>query len=198
MWRICGGIMEKIKRVKLSLNSEAEVVVNADIEMKDEHDVDDIYFIMFNILHNPLRFVVATVGDFSGILQKQGHSEAQIQKWLATDPQVFMEKVIGNQQVLFESAEEKVRVILDSKDNAMMARAVVASMINNGFYWQHSHYKINGTTHEPKIQKVPTIELLPDLNQMLEIIKIWDTFDLKEFLMSQGASAEQVDALLNS
>jgi hypothetical protein len=129
---------------------------------------------------------------------KQGHSEAKIQHWLKTDPQEFMQQVIGNQEILFESAEEKVRVMLDSKNNAMMARAVVASMINNGFYWQHSHYTINGNRHEPKIQKVPTIELLADLNQILDIIKIWDTFDLKEFLMSQGATAEQVDALLES
>ena len=44
--------MKRIKNVKLSLNNEAEVVVSADIEMNGTDDVDDIYFVMFNILHN--------------------------------------------------------------------------------------------------------------------------------------------------
>jgi hypothetical protein len=78
----------------------------------------------------------------------------------------------------------------------MMARAVVASMIDNGFYWQHSNYSVNGVVSEPKIQQVPTKELMLDLNQMLEIIKQWETFDLRDFLMAQGATKEQVDAMM--
>ena len=57
MWRIrLGDIMEKITKIKLSLNNEAEVVVVADIKMHGKEDTDDVYFVMFNILHNPLRF----------------------------------------------------------------------------------------------------------------------------------------------
>lgn len=188
--------MEKITKVKLSLNSNAEVVVVADIKMHGKEDTDDVYFVMFNILHNPLRFVVATVGDFAGILLKQGHSHDQVLDWLNNDPEKFMHNVLSNQEVLFGEAKEKVRVILDAKNNAMMARAVVASMIDNGFYWQHSNYSVNGVVSEPKIQQVPTKELMLDLNQMLEIIKQWETFDLRDFLMSQGATKEQVDAMM--
>jgi len=50
--------MKQIKNVKLSLNKEAEVVVTADIVMEGPDDPDDVYFVMFNILHNPLRLVV--------------------------------------------------------------------------------------------------------------------------------------------
>jgi len=188
--------MEKITKVKLSLNNNAEVVVVADIKMHGKEDTDDVYFVMFNILHNPLRFVVATVGDFAGILLKQGHSKANVLDWLNNDPEKFMGNVLSDQEILFSEAKEKVRVILDSQKNAMMARAVVASMIDNGFYWQHSNYSVNGVVSEPKIQQVPTKELMLDLNQMLEIIKQWETFDLREFLISQGATKEQVDAMM--
>jgi len=188
--------MEKITKVKLSLNNNAEVVVVADIKMHGKDDTDDVYFVKFNILHNPLRFVVATVGDFAGILLKQGHSNTQVLDWLNNDPEKFMHNVLSNQEVLFGEAKEKVRVILDSQKSAMMARAVVASMIDNGFYWQHSNYSVNGVVSEPKIQQVPTKELMLDLNQMLEIIKQWETFDLRDFLMAQGATKEQVDAMM--
>jgi hypothetical protein len=190
--------MEKIKKVKLSLNSEAEVVVVADIKMHGKLDTDDIYFVMFNILHNPLRFVVATVGDFAGILLQQGHSKTRVLDWLANNPEEFMSKVLNNQEVLFGAAKEKVRVILDAQKNANMARAVVASMIDKGFYWQQSNYWVDGVMSEPKMQQVPTKELMLDLNQMLNIIKSWETFDLREFLMEQGATKEQVDNMMEA
>jgi hypothetical protein len=190
--------MEKIKKVKLSLNSEAEVVVVADIKMHGKMDTDDIYFVMFNILHNPLRFVVATVGDFAGILLQQGHSKTRVLDWLANNPEEFMSKVLNNQEVLFGAAKEKVRVILDAQKNANMARAVVASMIDKGFYWQQSNYWVDGVMSEPKMQQVPTKELMLDLNQMLNIIKSWETFDLREFLMEQGATKEQVDNMMEA
>ena len=190
--------MEKIKKVKLSLNSEAEVVVVADIKMHGKTDTDDIYFVMFNILHNPLRFVVATVGDFAGILLQQGHSKTQVLDWLTNNPEEFMSKVLNNQEVLFGAAKEKVRVMLDAQKNANMARAVVASMIDKGFYWQQSNYWVDGVMSEPKMQQVPTKELMLDLNQMLNIIKSWETFDLREFLMEQGATKEQVDNMMEA
>ncbi len=189
--------MKNIKTVKLSLNQEIEVVVQANIEMHGEDDTDDIYFVMFNILHNPLRFVVATVSDFSSILQKQGHSRSQVLSWLKNDPEEFMKRVFADQQGIFENAQEKVRVTLDSPENAMMARAVVTSMIDKGYYWQHSDYKVNGET-TPKVQKIPTTELLLDLTNMLDIIKDWENFDLGSYLLSHGASQEEVDALLNT
>ena len=80
----------------------------------------------------------------------------------------------------------------------MMARAVVASMIDKGFYWQQSNYQVDGIVSEPKMQQVPTKELSLDLDQMLKIIKQWETFDLRDFLMEQGATKEQVDAMMEA
>jgi len=37
-----------------------------------------------------------------------------------------------------------------------------------------------------------------DLNQMLNIIKSWESFDLREFLMAQGATKEQVDNMMEA
>ena len=52
--------MKAIKDVKLGFK-EQEVLVTADIDM-EHNDLDDLYFVMFNILDNPLRFVVAVAG----------------------------------------------------------------------------------------------------------------------------------------
>ena len=187
--------MKKISQVKLSLNEKAEVVVNADIEMNNKEDTDDIYFIMFNILHNPLRFVVATVGDFSQVLLNKGIPQAQIDEWLLTSPDKFVQSVMTDTVALFGAAQEKVRVKLDSPKNAQLSRAVISSMIQQGFYHQISHYKINGELMETKDQKIPTLDLLDDLKQMLEIVKIWDSFDLKEFMLSKGVDISQLEGL---
>jgi len=191
--------MKAIKRVKLSLNKAAEVVVTADIEMRSEQDPDDVYFVMFNILHDPLRMVVATVGNFCGILS-EAHSLTleQSEALLQAEPERFMQLVLGDQVRLFGSAEEKVKVVLDSQKNADMARAVVASMINNGKYHQVSNYYIGSNDPVVKVQEVPTKELLPDLHQMLNIIKEWENFDLREFLIKQGANPSDVDAMLGA
>ena len=68
-------------------------------------------------------------------------------------------------------------------------------MIQQGFYHQVSHYKINGELMETKEQKIPTLDLLDDLKQMLEIVKIWDSFDLKEFMLSKGVDISQLEGL---
>jgi hypothetical protein len=190
--------MKAIKQVKLSLNKEAQVVVTADIHMKSEQDPDDVYFVMFNILHDPLRLVVATVGDFVGLLStSQNLSESQSESVLMNDPEKFMQLVLGDQVGMFAAAEEKVKVVLDSQKNADMARAVVASMINQGMYHQVSNYYLPGQTDPVvKTQEVPTKELMADLHQMLGIIKEWEGFDLREFLIKQGADPQQVDQML--
>ena len=71
-------------------------------------------------------------------------------------------------------------------------------MIDKGFYWQQSNYWVDGVMSEPKMQQVPTKELMLDLNQMLNIIKSWESFDLREFLMAQGATKEQVDNMMEA
>jgi hypothetical protein len=190
-------IMKAINKVKLSLNRDAEVVVTADIEMRSEQDPDDVYFVMFNILHDPLRMVVATVGNFCGLLaEAQNLTLEQSEELLKAEPERFMQLVLSDQARLFGAAEEKVKVVLDSQKNADMARAVVTSMINNGKYHQVSNYRVGAAEPVVKVQEVPTKELLPDLHQMLNIIKEWEDFDLREFLIKQGANPAEVDAML--
>jgi|GEM_PF-1575119 hypothetical protein len=190
--------MKTIKQVKLSLNKSAQVVVTADIHMKSAEDPDDVYFVMFNILHDPLRLVVATVGDFVGMLSEgQNITIPQSQSVLVNDPEKFMQMVLGDQARVFASAEEKVKVVLNSQKNADMARAVIASMINNGLYHQVSNYHVNGEVIV-KTQEVPTKELMADLHQMLDIVKQWEDFDLREFLIKQGADPSQLDEILSA
>jgi len=98
--------------------------------------------------------------------------------------------------MLFGAAQEKVKVELSTQKNADLARAVVASMINKGKYHQVSNYLVAGQEPVAKHQEVPTKELMADLNQMLMIIKDWEGFDLKEFLVKQGVDPAQVDAML--
>ena len=58
--------MKSISDVRLGFKDQ-EVLVTADIDMV-EGDLDDLYFVMFNILDNPLRFVVAVAGNFVDFL----------------------------------------------------------------------------------------------------------------------------------
>jgi len=121
----------------------------------------------------------------------------QSQSVLVNDPEKFMQMVLGDQNRVFASAEEKVKVVLNSQKNADMARAVIASMINNGLYHQVSNYHVNGEVIV-KTQEVPTKELMADLHQMLDIVKQWEDFDLREFLIKQGADPSQLDEILSA
>ena len=47
--------MKKIGKVKLGINNDLEVVIVSDVAMNGEADKDDLYFVMFNIMHQPLR-----------------------------------------------------------------------------------------------------------------------------------------------
>ena len=63
--------MDKINKVQLGLNNDMEVVVTSEVVMHDQNDRDDVYFVMFNILDNPLRFVVSTAGNFTEFLTQR-------------------------------------------------------------------------------------------------------------------------------
>ena len=83
--------MEQIVSVKLGLNSDMEVVVTSDVQMKSAEDRDDVYFVMFNILDDPLRFVVATSSNFEAFLTQKGHSQTQLNEWLFDNPYKFLD-----------------------------------------------------------------------------------------------------------
>ena len=50
--------MKSIKNVKLGFNKNAEVTVVADVEMKDENDIDSLFLCFFTILNPPLRLSI--------------------------------------------------------------------------------------------------------------------------------------------
>ena len=60
MWKVYN--MKEIKQVKLGFNKNAEVTVVADIEMKEDSDLDSLFLCFFTILHPPLRLSVITTG----------------------------------------------------------------------------------------------------------------------------------------
>ena len=50
--------MNKIGKVKLGINNELDVVIVSDVSMNGEADKDDLYFVMFNIMHEQLQLLV--------------------------------------------------------------------------------------------------------------------------------------------
>ena len=174
--------MESIKNVKLGLDpKKMQVVVSADITMKDEADKDDLYLIMFNIMDNPLRLSLFTIGDLFGLAQKNtGMPDSQIIRLAEKQPDKYISLALGNPEDLSEVGVENVRILLDSPENAKKARIVLSSMIEHKHYLQKSKYHI-GSKIIDKEQKVETIELITQLKMMLEIVKRWDNFDIDTF-----------------
>ena len=78
-----------------------------------------------------------------------------------------------------ERGVEKIKIPLDSQENADKARIIIASMIDKGRFIQKSNYIIDGES-QFKEQDVDTANMVPQLKLMLEIIKKWDTIDLDE------------------
>lgn len=191
--------MEQIVSVKLGLNNDMEVVVTSDVRMKSADDRDDVYFVMFNILDAPLRFVVATSSNFEEFLTKKGHSSAQLNGWLLDNPDKFLGAIVEHQMEVMQNGVERVKVSLDSQQNADMARTVILSMIDKGYFVNVSNYHVPGST-EPvqRIQKVPTKELMNDFAMMLDVVKSWEGFDFAEYLRGKGVPEEQIQQMVGA
>ena len=108
--------MKAIKDVRLGFKDQ-EVLVTADIEM-ETGDQDDLYFVMFNILDNPLRFVVAVAGNFMDFLEVKGYQRQELKIWLEKNPQKYLEAIVQHQVEIMQSAKERVKVTLDNQANA--------------------------------------------------------------------------------
>jgi hypothetical protein len=191
--------MDRINSVKLGLNNDMEVVVTADIQMKSEQDTDDVYFVMFNILDAPLRFVVATASNFEDFLLKKGVPQATISTWLLETPDLFMAEIVNHQMEVMGSAVERVKVSLDSGPNADMARTVILSMIDKGYFLNISNYHVPGKSQPiQRTQKVETAALLPDFQMMLEVVKNWEGFDFADYLRGKGVSEEDIKQMVGA
>jgi hypothetical protein len=172
--------MKAIKDVKLGFKDQ-EVLVTADIDM-ETGDLDDLYFVMFNILDNPLRFVVAVAGIFVDFLVEKGYQRSELRTWLSKNPQKYLEAIVQHQVEIMQSAKERVKVTLDTQANADQARLVVTSMLAKGHFNQITTYRFPDGTDDAKLQKVPTKDMERDLSVMLEVIKDWENFDYDTFM----------------
>ena len=191
--------MDQILSVKLGLNAEMEVVVTAEVQMKSAEDRDDVYFVMFNILDTPLRFVVATASNFESFLASKGVPKATLQSWLMDNPDAFLGEIVKHQMEVMAAGQERVRVMLDSQPNADMARAVIASLLSKGYFVNISNYHVPGSP-EPvqRIQKVPTEQLTEDFKMMLDVVKNWEGFDFAEYLRSKGVPEDQIQQMVGA
>ena len=173
--------MKSINNIKLGVVPKTmEVTVNSDVLMKDKDDFDDLYVVMFNIMDEPLRLSLITIGNLSSILEDNGKSKTEIKTLYESSPEKYLTEALSNTESFDKYAKENIRILLDSKENAQKARLIISSMIQHKYYTQNTNYIFDDETMN-KEQKVDTTELIPQLKLMLEIIKQWDTFDVKEF-----------------
>jgi len=177
-----GVIMKKIDGVKLGLDSKTmEVVVSADITMNSKEDWDDLYITMFNVMDEPLRLALFTVGNLKEMVKiNTDVSEGQAKELATSNPEEYISYAIKNPDLLGIYGSENVKVLLDSDANAKKARIVLSSMVEKGYYVQKSTYHFEGE-EVSKQQKIETDALAMQLKMMLEIVKRWDGFNVDEF-----------------
>ena len=170
------------------MNKEMQVVVYADVYMQNADDKDDLYFVMFNILADPLRLSLCVVSEFFDYLVNHTEiSEVELNKMLKDDPEAYLILVQNNYSGMVEhSATEKVKINLDNKVSADQARAIVTSLLSKGKFKQVTTYKIPGKDPFVREQIVDTNPLKGELTIMLDIIKKWNGFDLATYMTSLG------------
>ena len=174
--------MKSITDVKLGINpKDMVVVVSADVEMHGVEDKDDLYLVMFNIMDDPLRLSLFTIGGLLDMVKKNTKmGEEQIIEILSKNPERYIQYALQDTEELGNRGKENIKIVLDSDKNAIKARMVLSSMIENKIYRQKSKYNTSEEIIE-KEQDVDTEPLIPQLKMMLEIVKRWKTFDADEF-----------------
>ena len=180
--RICRDCKDTINNVKLGLDSKTmEVVVSADIIMEGKKDWDDLYLIMFNVMEDPLRLALFTIGNLKNMVkQNKTMTNSEAKALAKSNPQEYISAAIENTDLLAKQGSENVKVLLNSEQNAKKARLVLSSMIDKGYYVQKSTYYF-GDEQIAKQQKVETEGLIMQLKMMLEIIKRWNGFNVDDF-----------------
>jgi hypothetical protein len=180
--------MDRIGQTRLTMSKDATVNVYADIYMKSGEDIDDLYFIMFNILSDPLRLSLCLVSEFYDYLIKNHqYSVGQLDHMLKTDPEKYLALVQSQySDMVNSSAVEKVKILLNSQAGSDSARAIVTSLLSKGVFKQISTYHIPGREPFVREQMVDTDPLRGELTVMLDIIKKWENFDLDNYM--QGLS----------
>ena len=132
------GSMDKINNLKLGLDSNTiELIVTADIIMKDKNDYDDLYLIMFNIMDEPLRLSVIGVSNLLDMaMQNTKMDESQLISLLKANPEKYITLATQDINLMSKMGKEFIGINLDSEKNANKARLVVSSMIDKQYYLQ--------------------------------------------------------------
>ncbi len=175
--------MKSIKNVKLGFNKNAEVTVVADIEMKDENDIDSLFLCFFTILNPPLRLSVITSGAINEQLsQLLGQSPKMIEEMMKTNGEMYSMLIQQNTETMLQNGDEQNKIELNSASNSANASAILTSMLKNGYYIQKTRYYFPNGNKERQEQKVDVSTLKQAFKAMLEICKRWDDPALLESL----------------
>ncbi len=174
--------MKEITKVKLGINKDAVVVVSSEVEMNSKDDKDEAYIIMFNIIGEPLRLGIIVVGNMlDKAVANTNLTIEQANILMDKHPERYLEAAMKEPDKIFESAQEMVKIVLDSEKKSAQARLILASMVDNEHYIQRTKYIFKGEEIEVKEQRIETEELALQLKAMIEIVKQWETFDMKEY-----------------
>ena len=141
--------MKEITEIKLGLNRKAEVTVIADIQMKEDSDLDSLFLCFFTILHPPLRLSVITTGCLNDHLAKIYKQDiSSIDKLMHENEEMYGSMIQQSTEELLTFGEEQNKVVLNSVKNAESASALLASMLKCGYYIQKTRYHF--LLHQPK------------------------------------------------
>lgn len=166
--------MKQVRTVKIGFNKETEVVLIADVEMSNKEDMDSLFLCYFTILIPPLRLSVLTTDcllqRLGGLL---GKSIQEMETLLINNPQQYAMLIQKNTEKLMEFGVEQSKITLDNTQSANQARALVASIIKNGYYIQKSRFHFPEGNVETQEQKVEIAGMEPTFQAMLDVCKNW-------------------------
>ena len=166
--------MKQVKSVKIGFNKKTEVVLIADVDMSGKDDMDSLFLCYFTILIPPLRLSVLTTDCLlQRLAQLMGKTENEMTNLLVNDPQQYAMLIQGNTEKLMEYGVEQSKITLDNTQSANQARALVASIIKNGFYIQKSRFHFPEGNVETQEQIVEIKGMEPTFQAMLEVCKNW-------------------------
>ena len=167
--------MKSLNKIQIALNKNAEVVLLTDIDMKSDNDPDTLFLNFFTILADPLRLSILGVGRLSSKLATLiGSDEESINSLLINNPEIYTNMLQQKtQEMLVAHSEEYAKSLLDGEKNAKNVRAILTSLLSNGFYKQVVHYNFpSGVKKEEQVIEIT--DMLPAFKQMLEIVKRYD------------------------
>ena len=171
--------MKKVSSVKMGFNKEAEVVLIADVDMEDGNDLDSLFLCYFTILVPPLRLAVITTDcliERVGLLI--GKNKEEIETMIQTNPREYAMLIQQNTEKLMEFGVEQSRIELNNDKSSREARALVASILDNGYYIQKSHFHFPNSDVRTQEQQVPIGGMEPTFKAMLEVCKNWEETEL--------------------